>query len=65
MSAHADAGEIVRGLSDVSHPPALTHLVHGEPVALRALQKRIQTERGWPVHLPKCLDRLELDRQRR
>ena len=51
MSAHADAGEIMRWLSGFSRPPAMTHLVHGEPPALEALRARIATERGWPVHI--------------
>jgi metallo-beta-lactamase family protein len=52
MSAHADAGEILRWLSGFSRPPAMTYLVHGEPVALTALGARIQAERQWPVHIP-------------
>ena len=51
MSAHADAGEIMRWLSGFSRAPAMTHLVHGEPPALEALRARIATERGWPVHI--------------
>ena len=46
MSAHADAGEILRWLSGFSRPPAMTYLVHGEPVALEAL------ERAHPVEPP-------------
>ena len=37
MSAHADAGEIMRWLSGFTRPPAMTYLVHGEPCALEAL----------------------------
>ena len=46
MSAHADAGEILRWLSGFSRPPSMTYLVHGEGVALEALRARIQTELG-------------------
>ena len=41
MSAHADAGEIMRWLSGFSRPPSMTYLVHGEPAALQALAARI------------------------
>jgi metallo-beta-lactamase family protein len=60
MSAHADAGEIMRWLSGFSRPPSVTYLVHGEPTALEALRTRIQAERGWRVHVAKYLERVDL-----
>jgi metallo-beta-lactamase family protein len=60
MSAHADAGEIMRWLSGFSRAPKTTYLVHGETPALEALRTRIGTERGWPVHVAKYLERVEL-----
>jgi metallo-beta-lactamase family protein len=51
MSAHADAGEILRWLSGFTRAPRMTYLVHGEPTALAALAARIAAERGWPVHI--------------
>jgi metallo-beta-lactamase family protein len=60
MSAHADAGEIMRWLSGFSQAPAMTYLVHGEPVALRALAGRIEAELHWPVHIAEYLERVEL-----
>ena len=60
MSAHADAGEIMRWLSGFTRPPAVTYLVHGEPGALQALSTRIQSELGWPVHVAKYLEHVEL-----
>jgi metallo-beta-lactamase family protein len=60
MSAHADAGEIMRWLSGFTHPPSMTYLVHGEPAALEALGARIHTELGWPLHVAKYLERVEL-----
>jgi len=51
MSAHADANEIMRWLSGFSQPPAMTYLVHGEPVALDALHKRVTTEKQWTAHV--------------
>lgn len=61
MSAHADAGEIMRWLSGFSSAPAMTYLVHGEPAALQALETRITTTLGWPVHVARYLDRVALD----
>jgi metallo-beta-lactamase family protein len=60
MSAHADAGEIMRWLSGFSAPPSMTYLVHGEPNALTALQARIARELQWPVHVPAHQERVEL-----
>jgi metallo-beta-lactamase family protein len=61
MSAHADTNEIMRWLSNFTKPPVMTYLVHGEPIALRALAARIQAGRGWPVHIAQHLERVELD----
>jgi metallo-beta-lactamase family protein len=60
MSAHADAAEIMRWLSGFSRPPSMTYLVHGEPDPLEALQKRIASERQWPVHIARYLERVQL-----
>ncbi|MEP7309982.1 MAG: MBL fold metallo-hydrolase [Acidobacteriota bacterium] len=60
MSAHADVGEIMRWLSGFSRPPAMTYLVHGEPAPLQALASRIQTDLGWPIHIAKYLEKVEL-----
>jgi metallo-beta-lactamase family protein len=60
MSAHADAAEIGRWLSGFSRAPAMTYLVHGEPVALEALRAQIQAERGWPVHIARYLEKVEI-----
>jgi metallo-beta-lactamase family protein len=60
MSAHADAGEILRWLSGFSRAPRITYLVHGEPGALDALAARITAERGWRVHIAAHRERVEL-----
>ena len=60
MSAHADAEEILRWLSGFSHPPSMTYLVHGEPVALQALQSKIARDKQWPVHVADYEERVEL-----
>ena len=61
MSAHADAGEIMRWLSGFMRPPAMTYLVHGEPAGLSALRDRIVATLGWPVHIAGYLERVALD----
>ena len=60
MSAHADAGEIMRWLSGFTRPPTMTYLVHGEPPALEALGARIHAELGWPIHIANYLEKVEL-----
>ncbi len=52
MSAHADAGEILRWLRTFEAPPGITYLVHGEPAAQDALKARIEAELGWKTHAP-------------
>jgi hypothetical protein len=39
----------------------MTYLVHGEPAGLDALAARIQSARGWPVHIAKHLEKVELN----
>ena len=60
MSAHADAGEIMKWLGGFTRPPAMTYLVHGEAVALEALRTRIFTERQWPVQVARHYERVEI-----
>jgi metallo-beta-lactamase family protein len=52
MSAHADAGEIMRWLRGFSGAPKKTFIVHGEPAAQDALAARIHAELGWSTHAP-------------
>jgi metallo-beta-lactamase family protein len=52
MSAHADAGEILRWLRTFQAPPDITYLVHGEPHAQDVLKGRIESELGWKAHAP-------------
>jgi metallo-beta-lactamase family protein len=61
MSAHADAGEIMRWLSGFSRPPRTIFLVHGEPIALDTLAARIRRERGWSVHVAVHRETIPLD----
>ena len=49
LSAHADRQEIVDWLRSADRPPAIVHLVHGEPAASKALAATIRDELGWRV----------------
>jgi metallo-beta-lactamase family protein len=60
MSAHADAGEIIRWLRTFPRAPKMTYLVHGEIVAQDALRLRIAKELGWPVHVPAHGERVDI-----
>jgi metallo-beta-lactamase family protein len=60
MSAHADAGEIMRWLGGFTRPPRLTCLVHGEPAPMDTLKARIERERGWTVKTPEPMERIEI-----
>jgi metallo-beta-lactamase family protein len=60
MSAHADASEIMRWLSAFQAPPAMTYLVHGEPVALEALLARLTQEKGWQAHVAGYQEKVEI-----
>jgi metallo-beta-lactamase family protein len=60
MSAHADATEIMRWLSNFTAAPTMTCLVHGEPTALTALQTRITTEKQWLVHIAQYQEQITI-----
>ncbi len=60
MSAHADAGEVIRWLRTFPKAPAITYLVHGEPPAQVALKARIERELGWNVHIPEYLEKVDV-----
>ena len=60
MSAHADSSEILRWLSGFTTPPSMTYLVHGEPAGLTALQRRIVTEKQWPVRVAAYQERVDI-----
>jgi metallo-beta-lactamase family protein len=52
MSAHADSNEILQWLRGFPRPPALTCLVHGEPLPMDLLKARIERELHWTVKTP-------------
>ncbi len=60
MSAHADAGEILKWLRTFPRAPKVTYLVHGEILAQDALKARITKELGWNVEIPTHAQRVDL-----
>jgi metallo-beta-lactamase family protein len=60
MSAHADAGEIMRWLKGFARAPQRTFIVHGEPTAQDALAARIHAELGWSTHAPEHRESVQI-----
>lgn len=60
LSAHADAGEIMKWLSGFSRPPIKTFIVHGEPDASDTLRQRIEDKLGWECYVPEHGERIDL-----
>ena len=60
LSAHADAGEMLRWLSAVETAPRRVFVTHGEEDAAQALAARIERERGFPTHVPELGETAEL-----
>lgn len=60
LSGHADAGEMMRWLSDVEAPPKAVFLTHGEAEAAFALAARVARERGFVTHVPDLGEEREL-----
>lgn len=60
LSAHADAGEILRWLRGFKRPPRKTFIVHGEPASATALRDLIIKELGWDAVIPTHKEIVEL-----
>jgi len=60
LSGHADADEMMRWLSGISHPPRAVFVTHGEEDAAEALAARIAKERGFRTHVPALGESWEL-----
>lgn len=60
LSAHADAAEMLAWLKACAHPPRMTFITHGEPLASEALRKRIASEIHWPCKVPDYLENVTL-----
>ena len=61
MSAHADSAEILRWLGGFKSPPKASFIVHGEPVAMEALNEQIHTMLGWTTRMPEHQEVVTLD----
>lgn len=60
LSAHADAGEIMRWLRGFKKPPRKTFVVHGEVDSSAALRDLIAQELGWDAVVPTYKEVIEL-----
>jgi metallo-beta-lactamase family protein len=60
MSAHADAGQLVRWLSTAPRAPRGIYLNHGEAGPADALRQRIERELGWPAMVPRLGQSVEI-----
>jgi metallo-beta-lactamase family protein len=60
LSAHADAGEILRWLKGFKRPPRATYIVHGEQASTRALHDKIEKELGWNAVIPTHEEAIDL-----
>ena len=61
FSVHADASEVLDWLAQMPRRPDVCYVVHGEPDASLALQRRIQDELGWTAVVPRLGERVRLD----
>lgn len=61
FSAHADYREILAWMMGFNRPPKKTFVVHGEPEASQAMQKKIQEQLGWSAVIPTESQSFELD----
>lgn len=59
FSAHADWHEMLQWMEGFTSPPKQTLLVHGETAALESLRQKVAA-RGWPVAVPRHLERVDL-----
>lgn len=60
MSAHADAGQLVRWLATAPKPPRGVYLNHGEAGPADALRQRIERELGWSATVPRLGQSVEI-----
>lgn len=60
LSAHADAGEILRWLQGFEKAPRRTFIIHGEPDAADALRHAIEEQLHWTCTVPDYLETFTL-----
>jgi metallo-beta-lactamase family protein len=61
LSVHADAGELSDWVTSAEGQPDAVHIVHGEPDASAALQRRLLDRVDWCVVVPRHGERVLLD----
>lgn len=60
FSDHADPPELLEWLRTFANKPAVTYLVHGEPVASSQLRDVIKKDLGWNVQIAEYMERVEV-----
>jgi metallo-beta-lactamase family protein len=60
LSGHADAGEMLRWLSEIKAAPKGVFVTHGETDAAETLAARVERERGFKAHVPAHGETFEL-----
>jgi metallo-beta-lactamase family protein len=60
FSDHADTPELLEWLGTFKKKPAVTYLVHGEPVAAAQLQQAMTSSLGWKVEIARYMSKVEL-----
>lgn len=60
LSAHGDKDDLLRWLSEFSHEPRMTFLIHGEDEGLEALQHAIDDRFRRETHIPEYLETISL-----
>jgi len=52
LSAHADADELIDWLGEMSPPPSMVSVVHGEATTADTFRRRIRDDLGWRASVP-------------
>lgn len=60
FSVHADSNELIEWLSAAAPAPKQVFVVHGESGAAETLAARIESQLGWPSHVPHDGESVEL-----
>jgi metallo-beta-lactamase family protein len=59
LSSHADRTALLGWLENFKRPPRQTWVVHGEPLAARALRDEIR-RKGWSAQVPSLAQTVEI-----
>lgn len=60
LSSHAGQSEILDWLNTFASPPERIFLIHGEPPAQEALQKKVRKQLGWSVEAARYLESISI-----